>query len=134
MKYYTFQPQFHDAIRNLVKTSTIRPKQKVRVGERFALRHWLGSPYRSKMGWLGTAVCVQVAPIVVQTLYSSDVEVTIAGTVLDHDDTVGLAHQEGFLGYVEMGQWFWENHKRCPSLASSRAGIRLRLSRALHES
>jgi hypothetical protein len=65
MKYYTFLPRFHDAIRAGTKYSTIRGKEKVKPGERFALRNWTGTAYRSPMGFLGTAVCQRVCPIAV---------------------------------------------------------------------
>ena len=63
MKYYTFLPELHAPILARTKYSTIRERIKVMPGERFALRHWTGKPYRSKMGILGTALCRGICPV-----------------------------------------------------------------------
>lgn len=105
MRYYTFQPQFHQPIRDLIKISTIRPKEKVKVGERFALRYWIDKPYRSKMGILGTAVCVEVSPINIDVV--DHVEITIADELIDSDDASEcFARQEGFIDLKDLLGWF----------------------------
>lgn len=60
MNYHTFLPQFHPLILDGSKTTTIRGSTRVKPGERFALRHWTARPYGSPMGFLGTALCVDV--------------------------------------------------------------------------
>lgn len=102
MKYFTFQPRFHPAIIGSIKRSTIRPKQKVKVGERFALRFWTGSPYRSKMGLLGTAECCEVSRIIIGP----------GGIAVNdcHADAEPVALQEGFRSANDMNAWFLANH------------------------
>ena len=116
MKYFTFQPQFHAAVLACAKISTIRPKQKVKPGERFALRHWTGAPYRSKMGWLGTAVCTRVRSILIYRNITSHSPfprmcVDVDEKQLNPLGLLQLADQEGFVGRYEMERWFVDNHK-----------------------
>ena len=104
MKYHTFLPQFHPQILALTKHSTIRAKRKVEVGERFALRHWTGKPYRSPMGWLGSAVCCGVYRIAIQH-----------GAVLSEDGVYPVqnwrfAKMEGFSSYREFLDHFHKHH------------------------
>lgn len=109
MNYFTFQPQFHDLIRQRVKTSTIRGKAKVKLGERFALRYWIGAPYRSKMGTLGTAVCCEVSPI--RLWCGAPIEAFIAGHSLSAERYSALAEQEGFGDAAAMSAWFLSAHE-----------------------
>ncbi len=109
MNYFAFQPQFHDLIRQRVKLSTIRGKAKVKVGERFALRMWTGAAYRSKMGMLGTAVCVEVSPIVVHV--GKAAPYVVDGLPLDSEQIKALAVQEGFPNKFEMLDWFQYTHE-----------------------
>lgn len=118
MKYYTFLPRFHDAIRQGIKVSTIRQKTKVKVGERFALRFWTGRPYGSPMGILGTAVCTAVLPIHIPIgpdprdttgmLYPifCVCRFVIDGKILGPDDREALAKDEGFTDAEDMGDHF----------------------------
>jgi len=103
MKYFTFQPQFHAAIIAFTKRSTIRPKQKVKVGERFALRFWTGSPYRSKMGMLGTATCREVSRFII-----GPNGMGINDCLVQNESA--LAEQEGFRSCTDMRAWFLANH------------------------
>jgi hypothetical protein len=102
MRYVTFQAPFHAPIRAGIKRSTIRPNQRFNPGERFALRYWTGLPYRSGMGWLGTAHCVLVAPCLV----------TAGAVVIDGQavDVHALARQEGFASDAALHAWFAANH------------------------
>lgn len=109
MKYHTFKPQFHAAILGGVKRSTIRPLAKVKAGERFALRYWLGAPYRSQMGWLGSVVCTHVRSIRLRS--NRGLFVKISGKWLGPEETDRLAQQEGFASAGIMEQWFNENHQ-----------------------
>jgi hypothetical protein len=103
VKYFTFQPQFHQSILAGVKTSTIRPKQKIKPGERFALRFWTGKPYRSPMGFLGTAECLAVARFSIDPF-----GIKLDGKYYNHEGR--LAKQEGFESVAAMRQWFADNH------------------------
>lgn len=94
MRYFTFQPQFHDAIRARTKVGTIRAKAKVVRGEPFALRYWTGAPYRSPMGILGTVVCECVLPIIIDN-----------GTLPDI-----TAQKDGFADFDAMLAWFQKAH------------------------
>ena len=109
MKYYTFKEQFHAAILGGVKVSTIRPKRKVEPGERFALRCWTGAPYRSKMGWLGSAVCTRVSVVQLSALLNFYIDVN--GERLDYSGRTRLAEAEGFSNLLGMWQWFIDQHK-----------------------
>lgn len=103
MKYFTFQSQFHQPIIDGVKRSTIRPKQKIQAGERFALRYWMFKPYRGPMGILGTAMCGSVHKIVINQEH-----VWINGQLFYEEER--LAQQEGFASIRKMRNWFIENH------------------------
>jgi len=107
VKYRTFQPQFHQPILSGVKISTIRGSQWCNVGDRVALRYWIGSPYRSKMGILSTAIVDLVATVVM-----NDDGVFVDG-VYQADQT--LPTQEGFRGdavngWPRMMSWFEKTH------------------------
>lgn len=112
MKYFTFQPQFHQLIRDGVKRSTIRGKAKVKVGERFALRMWTGKPYRSKMGIIGTAIAVQVCPVSIHIGIGMPMAFIVDGQVLTGERARSLAIQEGFHGAGDMAQWFYDAHRK----------------------
>lgn len=129
MKYYIIDPQFHKPTLDRIKTSTIRGKAKVRVGERFALRFWTGRPYDSKMGTLGTAVCTEVSEIVLQAPVLREPEpgafekrthellttwsflAHINGRQQTTDGIRDLALCEGFPSVRMMGLWFKDHHK-----------------------
>lgn len=111
MKYYTFLPQFHQAIRKCVKVSTIRGKAKVKTGERFALRFWTGRPYGSPMGWLGTAVCTDVLGIVISRHQPGDwIRFEISGIELTYGARELLAADEGFADGEAMASHFLNHH------------------------
>jgi len=109
MKYYTFNPQFHAAVLARVKISTIRSHAKVKPGERFALRHWTGVPYRSKMDWLGSAVCTRVRPIRLESDWVLHID--LDGERLELEGLYRIAASEGFGSPMHMGRWFIDNHK-----------------------
>lgn len=67
MKYFTFLPQFHPLILAGSKRQTIRKSVKLEFCERFALRFWTGKAYRSPMGILGTAICVDVSGVRIES-------------------------------------------------------------------
>ena len=127
MNFLTFKPQFHDSIRALVKTSTIRRSTKLKAGERFALRTWTGRPYGSKMGTLGTAVVIDVQHIELharrtsvetfldrrtdELLATYRFEVRIGGgPILQNGQLETLATREGFHSMRQMELWFKNNH------------------------
>lgn len=117
MKYYTFLPEFHQAILNKTKASTIRLKPKVEPGERFALRFWSDKPYRSKMGFLGTALCSKVLGVSVGdgivSLHERNPHRFIGDPVKIISSPVGLKNfsdMEGFSDPESMFSWFAENH------------------------
>jgi hypothetical protein len=113
MNYYTFLPQFHRAILDGTKTSTIRRKPKVKVGETFALRFWTGKPYASPMGVLGYAKCSLVIDITIERDCFKDICVFTRrppkgmNMFLDHGI---LAHGEGFSCPTEMFAHFEKHH------------------------
>lgn len=118
MKYFTCQTRFHQPIRDSIKQSTIRKKQKVRVGEMFALRYWTGAPYRSKMGTLGIAKCLEISNIritadvikllCVQRLFpDGNVLTSFDSELMPLDRLVAI---EGFRDWPDMSAWFVANH------------------------
>lgn len=105
MQYYTFQKQFVEKIKKCMKTSTIRDKRKLRIGESFSLRYWSGTPYRSPMTKVGTAKCTGISKV---SIYynNSELEYKITGINISKKD---LSRTEGFSSPSEMDRWFAEN-------------------------
>ncbi len=94
MKYHTFLPRFHLGILERAKRTTIRGSTRVHAGERFALRHWTGKPYRSPMGFLGTATCDGVRKI---SVYRDGVLLEgIPGIIGGHQSLNEIARCDGF--------------------------------------
>jgi hypothetical protein len=116
MKYYTFLPQFHEAILNGTKISTMRQKPKVKVGEKFALRYWTGKPYRSKQGTLGVAVCTGVYEVLIDLDPSGNPVVANmaadnAGDMFLHAESIATV--EGFASAADMVEHF-QKHRGLP--------------------
>lgn len=112
MRVITFQPRFHQAIRNGVKTSTIRLKARCKGGDELSLRAWTGKPYRSKQAELMRAECVRVTPITLMfdeaPLYvlMRNAKHSEIHNVLQPDELQALAAHEGFTSAEDMRQWF----------------------------
>jgi hypothetical protein len=108
MKYYTFYPEFHEAILTGVKTCTIREKAKVKPGEVFSLRYWTGRPYGSKQAELAQAVCLTVHAI---TIHKAGVWVNIVpGDGQAFKNIRDLAKMEGFKNPQSMLIHFARKH------------------------
>jgi len=111
MRVIMFQPQFHQAIRDGVKTATIRKAARCQVGDELSLRAWSGKPYRSKHQILGTATCQKVRKI-----WLSPAHLDYGGTLGEWipekkmDGLYDFARREGFRSFGELIEWFDRVH------------------------
>lgn len=117
MRVITFQPRFHDPIRQGIKRSTIRKQGKrppPKIGDLLSLRTWTGIPYRSKQATLSEQPCAGVRPIELGLSNLGIWQVSRRNMLLTAAERRELALVEGFASDTDMQHWFVTNHKLAP--------------------
>ncbi len=104
-----FQPRFAPLITRGEKRQTVRkhPKRMPRSGDFLDARQWAGRPYRSKQIYLGIFPIRHVSEILLTALEP----IVISGDLKLHIFPEIFAKKDGFKTYLDLWQWFEENHQ-----------------------
>jgi hypothetical protein len=114
MPALNFQPRFAPLVESGEKRQTIRAERKrpIRAGQTLYLNTWTGSPFRSKVRRLRTAMCCEALPISI-IVGRRESAVYVDGSRLLEQERRELAEAEGFEDCGEMYRWFEEVHGLC---------------------
>lgn len=102
-----FQPRFAPLVKSGKKKQTVRriPKRDrdmPEVGDRFSGREWTGRAYVTKQNVLYESTVTRVEPITIESDY-----ITVN---TNSEPCESFAVADGFKDFMDMIEWFQENH------------------------
>ena len=106
MRVIMVKDRFVDAIKDGVKTTTIRKNARCLVGDEISIRVWAGKPYRSKHREIYKTRCADIKPVLVQ-----ETSLFIGTKTFKTPAALAvIARKEGFSDWNEMVSFFKDIH------------------------
>ena len=114
MRVLTFMPRFWDQIRDGSKRQTCRQRAGCGPGDELSLRGWSGRPYMTpQVTLLDPVVCRKVVPVEIAISTAAFVVgIVLDGQVLDGNDAIWFARNDGFDSRLDMVQFFAARYPR----------------------
>ena len=105
MRVIMCQPQFHQAILDGIKTTTIRKAARCVPGDALSLRSWSGKPYRSKHLILAESTCKSIRSIAIYANRQKPL-IRIDGEEQGSSVLDKIAQADGFPNVKALVDWF----------------------------